>query len=181
MDLIEDGLLHSIKIDDEISFEQIYRKYWSKLYIYAFNVLQERELCEDIIQEVFIDLWAKRHDVQISNIYSYLHQSVKYQIFNHFRESKYKKQLLMRFDLMNTQYKIDESYEQKELKAQIKDVISKLPDQRRIIFEMSRYEGFSNKEISEKLNISLQTVKNQISKSLAFIRVSLKNFFLLFY
>jgi RNA polymerase sigma-70 factor (family 1) len=181
MDLIEDGLRHSIKIDDKISFEQIYRQYWSKLYIYAFNVLRERELCEDIIQEVFIDLWAKRHDVQISNIHSYLHQSVKYQICNHFRKSKNKRQLLMKFDLINTQYKIDELYEKEELKAQLKDVISKLPEQRRIVFEMSRYEGLSNKEISEKLNISLQTVKNQISKSLKYIRISLNNFYLLFF
>jgi len=175
-----DRLLHTIILDDTISFEEIYRQYWSKLYIYAFNVLRERDLCEDIVQQVFTDLWAKRHDVQISNIHSYLHQSVKYQIFNHFRESKYKNQLLMEFDLINTQDRIDESYEKQELKNQIKEVIYQLPEQRRVIFEMSRYEGLSNKEISEKLNISLQTVKNQISKSLKFIRISLNNFYLFF-
>ena len=176
-----DRLLHTIILDDTISFEEIYRQYWSKLYIYAFNVLRERDLCEDIVQEVFIDLWAKRHDVQISNIHSYLHQSVKYQIFNHFRESKYKNQLLMEFDLINTQDRIDESYEKQELKNQIKEVIYQLPEQRRVIFEMSRYEGLSNKEISEHLSISVQTVKNQISESLKFIRKSLNSMFLLFF
>jgi RNA polymerase sigma-70 factor (family 1) len=181
MDLIEDRLLHSIKLDDKVSFEQIYRQYWSKLYIYAFNVLRERELCEDIVQEVFTDLWTKRHDGQISDLHSYLYQSVKYQIFNHFRKSKYKKQLLMEFDLINAPYQIDESYEKIELKAQIIDVISKLPEQRRIIFEMSRYEELSNKEISEHLDISLQTVKNQVSESLKFIRNSLNNIYLSFF
>ena len=181
MEFIEGGLLHSIKLDDKISFEQIYRQFWSKLYIYAFNVLRERELCEDIVQEVFIDLWTKRNKVQISDLHSYLFQSVKFQIFNHFRKSKYKKQLLMKFDLINTQYNIDELYEKEELKAQIKEEISKLPEQRRIIFEMSRYEGLTNKEISEKLNISVQTVKNQISQSLKFIRISLNSFYLLFF
>jgi len=176
-----DRLLHTIILDDTISFEEIYRQYWSKLYIYAFNVLRERELCEDIVQEVFTDLWSKRHDVQISNIHSYLHQSVKYQIFNHFRESKYKNQLLMEFDLINTQDRIDESYEKQELKNQIKEVIYQLPEQRRVIFEMSRYEGLSNKEISEHLSISVQTVKNQISESLKFIRKSLNSMFLLFF
>ncbi len=181
MDLIEDGSRHSTKLDDILSFEQIYRQYWSKLYIYAFNVLRERELCEDIIQEVFIDLWTKRHNVQISDLNSYLHQSVKYQIFNHFRKSKYKRQLLMKFDLIHTQYTIDELYEKEELKAQIKDVISQLPEQRRVIFEMSRVEGLSNKEISEHLDISVQTIKNQISASLKFIRNSLNNMYLLFF
>jgi RNA polymerase sigma-70 factor (ECF subfamily) len=181
MDVIEDGTHTSMNFDDTDSFEQIYRQYWSKLYLYAFNVLRERELCEDILQNVFIDLWAKRHDTQISDLPSYLYQSVKYQIFNHFRDSKYKKLLLMKFDLINTKYKIDELYEQKEFKAQIKEVVSQLPEQRRIIFEMSRYEGLSNREISEHLSVSVQTVKNQISESLKFIRKSLNILFLSFF
>ena len=176
----EDRLLKAIKLD-KTSFDQIYKQYWSKLYIYAFNVLKEKEICEDILQEIFIDLWAKRDNVQITDLNSYLYQSVKYQIFNHFRKSKYKKQLLMKFNLINKQYNVDELYEKKELKAQIKSLISRLPKQRRMIFQMSRYDGFSNKEISENLNISLQTVKNQISKSLKFIRRSLKNISLLFF
>lgn len=177
----DDKLLESIKIDDESSLEQIYKKYWSKLYVYAFNVLHEREICEDIVQEIFIDLWAKRHNVQISDLNSYLYQSVKYQIFNHFRKSKYKKQLLRKLHLINTKYEIDELYEKKELQAHIKDAILKLPKQRRIIFQMSRHEGLSNKEISRHLNISLQTVKNQITESLKFIRKSLKNSYFLFF
>jgi RNA polymerase sigma-70 factor (family 1) len=180
-DLIENESLKSINLNDKSALEQIYRQYWSKLYVYAFNVLREREICEDIVQEIFVDLWIKRHDVQISDLNSYLCQSVKYQIFNHFRKSKYKKQLLMKFDLINTHYNIDELYEKKELKANIKDAISKLPKQRRIIFQMSRYDGLSNKEISENLNISLQTVKNQISVSLKFIRKTLKAFCLFFF
>ena len=180
MDLAENGLTQSINFDDQASLEQIYRQYWSKLYIYAFNVLREREICEDIVQEIFIDLWAKRNKVKIYDLNSYLYQAVKYQIFNHFRKSKYKKQLLMKFNLINSEYKIDELYEKKELKAHINKAISRLPKQRRIIFQMSRYEGLSNKEISENLNISLQTVKNQISESLKFIRKSLKNFYLFF-
>ena len=180
IDSTEYGLLESVKLD-KTSFDQIYRQYWSKLYIYAFNVLKEKEICEDIIEEIFIDLWTKKDYIRISDLNSYLYQSVKYQIFNHFRRSKYKNQLLLKLDLMSTQYQIDELYEKKELKAQIKRLISRLPKQRRLIFQMSRYDGFSNKEISENLNISLQTVKNQISKSLKFIRRSLKNISLLFF
>jgi len=181
MNLIENQLIQPISFNDKLSFEQIYGEYWSKLYIYAFNVLHEREICEDIVQEIFIDLWKKRNDVQIFDLDSYLYQSVKYQIFNHFRKSKYKRQLLEKFDRINKQYRIDELYEKKELKAHIKSAISKLPEQRRLIFQMSRYEGLSNKEISKSLNLSLQTVKNQISESLKFIRNSLNNLYLFFF
>jgi RNA polymerase sigma-70 factor (ECF subfamily) len=181
MDLFKDELLHPIKLDNKASLERIYKQYWSKLYIYAFNVLHEREICEDIVQEIFIDLWTRRHDIQIVDLNSYLYRSVKFQIFNNFRKSKYKKQLLMKLDLIEEQYKIDELYEKEVLKTHIIEVISKLPEQRKIIFQMSRHEGLSNKEISEKLSISLQTVKNQISESLKYIRKSMKNFYLLFF
>ena len=177
MDLVENEPPHAIKLDDEESLGQIYKQYWSRLYVYAFNVLRERELCEDIVEEVFIDLWERRHDVQIRDLSSYLYQSVKYQIFNHFRESRYKQQLLMKFDPMNTGDGTEELYEKRELIALIKDVISRIPKRRRTIFEMSRNEGLSNKEISENLGISLQTVKNQIGESLKFIRKSLSDFY----
>jgi len=180
MDSIKNELLHPIKLFNKESLELIYKQYWSKLYIYAFNVLHEREICEDIVQEIFIDLWRKRDDVQIADLNSYLYQSVKYQIFNHFRKSKYKEQLLMKFDLIEEQYKIDEFYEKEELKTHVNEVITKLPEHRRIIFQMSRHEGLSNREISEKLNISQQTVKNQISASIKYIRKSMKNFYMLF-
>ena len=180
MNLIENQLIQPISFNDKLSFEQVYGEYWSKLYIYAFNVLHEREICEDIVQEIFIDLWKKRNDVLIFDLDSYLYQSVKYQIFNHFRKSKYKKQLLEKFNRIDKLCRIDELYEKKELKSHIKNAISKLPDQRRLIFQMSRYEELSNKEISKNLNISSQTVKNQISASLKFIRKSLKNLYLFF-
>ena len=177
----DNQLLQSIRLDDKAAFDQVYKRYWSKLYVYAFNVLREKEICEDVVQEIFIDLWARRHDVQISELSSYLFHSVKHQIFNHFRKSKYKKQLIMNFGLINEEYKIDESYEKKEMADHIKDAISRLPGRRRMVFDLSRNEGLSNKEISEKLGISLQTVKNQISESLRFIRKSVNNSYLLFF
>jgi len=82
---------------------------------------------------------------------------------------------------VHTECGIDESFEAQELEAQLKDAISRLPKRRRIVFDMSRNEGLSNKEISEKLDISLQTVKNQISESLKSIRKSLINSYLLFF
>ena len=177
MDPIEIRRLQSISIDDTAFLEQVYRHYWSKLYIYAFNVLREKEICEDIVQEIFVDLWTKRREVEIINLNAYLFQSVKYKIFNQLRRNKYKRQLLSQLNAINGQYQIDELYEKKELGTIIKKVISELPEQRKLIFQLSRIDGLSNNEISEILNISVQTVKNQISKSLRFIRESLDSIF----
>ena len=143
MDLIEKGLPQPIK-PDKASLERIYKEYWSKLYIYAFNVLKERKICEDIVQEIFIDLWTKRNDIKITDLNSYLYQSVRYQTFNCFRKNKYKKLLLMKFDLFVEQFAIDELYEEKELQDEINHIISKLPVQRKRIIKMSRRDGLTN-------------------------------------
>lgn len=181
LEMDNDGLPHSVMLDDKSSFERIYRQYWSGLYIYSFNVLRERELCEDIVQEVFTDLWERKHDVQILDLKCYLYQSVKYQIFNHFRKSKYRKELLAEFAMITAEPGPADANEMQELKTQMKEVVSKLPERRRIIFEMSRNEGLSNKEIAESLDISPQTVKNQLSVALEFIRKSLGSFYSFFF
>jgi RNA polymerase sigma-70 factor (family 1) len=174
-DISDNGLFKSVKNDDQKAFEEIYRRYWSKLFIYAHNVLKESEICEDIVQEIFTNLWLRRKEVEISDISPYLYQAVKFQIFKHFRNSKYKNQLIEQFQNFQTQLKTDELAEFNELSAQVDKLVSQLPEKRRTIFHLSRYDEFSNKEISEKLNISLQTVKNEISKALKYIRKSLKN------
>ena len=177
----DNELLESIQLDDKLSFEQIYKRYWRGLYVYAFNILREREICEDIVQEIFVELWTRRHDVEINSLSSYLYRSVKLQVFNSFRRSKYKKLLIEKFDSIIRQYNFDELYDKKELKDHINTAISKLPGQRQKIFRMSKHDGLSNKEISENLNISLQTVKNQISESLKFIRKSVKDLYTLLF
>jgi RNA polymerase sigma-19 factor, ECF subfamily len=174
----DNGLSLPIGLNDKAEFENIYKFYWPKLYIYAFNILREREICEDIIQEVFVDLWRRRKDIQVSDLNSYLYRSVKNQVLNHFRNSKYKNQLLMKFNIISAKYNFDELYEKTELNNQISNLVSKLPDQRRLIFQLNKQECLSYKEISEKLNLSLQTVKNQISTALKAIRKSLKDFYI---
>jgi RNA polymerase sigma-70 factor (family 1) len=175
LDISDNGLFRSVKNDDQKAFEEIYRRYWSKLFIYAHNVLKESEICEDIVQEIFTNLWLRRKEVEISDLSPYLYQAVKFQIFKHFRQSKYKNQLTEQFRNFQTQLNTDELTEFNELSARVDKFVSQLPEKRRLIFHLSRYEELSNKEISEKLNISLQTVKNEISKSLKFIRKALKN------
>lgn len=175
IDLTDIGLFNLVKNGDEFAFKEIYKRYWSKLYFYSFNVLKEKDLCEDIIQEIFSDLWIRRNEVEISNLQSYLYQSVKHQIYKHFRRSRYKEELLHQLNIFINNPSIAESYESKEFQSLVENSVSKLPEQRRKIFQLSRDEGLPNKEISKKLNISVQTVKNQISKSLQFLRNSLKN------
>jgi RNA polymerase sigma-70 factor (ECF subfamily) len=175
IDLTDIGLFQLVKKNDQIAFKEIYKRYWSKLYIYSFNILKEKDLCEDIIQEIFSDLWIRRNEIEISNLQSYLYQSVRNQIYKHFRSTRYKEELLNQLNIFLNNPTVAELYDSQEFQSFVNNSISKLPEQRRMIFQLSRDEELSNKEISKKLNISVQTVKNQISKSLQFLRKSLKN------
>jgi len=180
-DLSDRGLLESIGNDDQTAFKEIYQRYWSKLFIYAYNVLHDKDVCEDIIQEVFTNLWLRRKSSHIENVPAYLYQAVKYQIFKQFRQRKLITIHPEQFDDFMSKYKIEELIEYKELHSRIENLISNLPQQRRIIFQLSRNEELSNKEIATKLNISLQTVKNQITSALKSIRNSIKILPLLFF
>ncbi|MBT9189482.1 RNA polymerase sigma-70 factor [Zobellia russellii] len=163
-------LLNGMKEDNNASFRAVYEKYSKVLFVYAFNIIKERTICEDIIQEVFISLWAKRKTTNISALKPYLFQAVKFQIFNHFRNNKLSTEDLTRLNIIDVSMNVSGELEYSELNQIIRDHVAKLPKRCRHIFVLSRYHHKSNKEIAEELQISVQAVKNQISKALAFLR-----------
>lgn len=175
-DLSDRGLLLSVRDDDQTAFKEIYKRYWSKLFIYCYNVLHKKDVCEDIIQEVFADLWTRKKSLHIENVSAYLYQAVKFQIFKQFRQRKLIDHYSLEFDNFISDHKIEETLEYSELHNRVDKLISELPEQRRIIFKLSRNEELSNKEIASQLQISIQTVKNQISNALKSIRKSIKSF-----
>ncbi|CAM4328250.1 RNA polymerase sigma factor [Zobellia nedashkovskayae] len=167
-------LLEGMKEDDNSSFKAVYEKYSKVLFIYAHNIIKDKVICEDIIQEVFISLWAKRKTSNISSLKPYLFQAVKFQIFNHFRNNKFSTEDLTRLNIIDVSMNVSQKLEYSELDQIIRDQVAKLPKRCRHIFVLSRYDHKSNKEIAEELEISVQAVKNQISKALAFLRNNLQ-------
>lgn len=180
IDISDQGLLQSLKKNNHTAFKEIYKRHWSKLYIFALNILHDKDLCEEVIQEVFVTLWERRNSSVIENLSAYLYQAVRYQVYKQFRKSKMLERESERFDSFLMESDIEESVEYLELQSKITESIAKLPDQRRLIFQLSRVEELSNKEIAGKLNLSVQTVKNQITKAIGSLRRSLKDLYLLF-
>lgn len=167
-------LLRRIALDDIEAFEEIYNSYSGKMLAYGLNVLRKPEIIEDIVQNIFTDLWIKRKDVRIQNMQSYLFSAVKYQIFNHFRNNKLSQEDLTRFNIIDLSMNISRDLEYTELEEIIQDCVGKLPNRCQEIFVLSRYQHKSNKEIANALDISIQAVKNQISKAIGIIRHSLQ-------
>ena len=165
----------------EEAFLEVYKRYWEKLYVYAYNLLDDKQVCEDVIQDVFVDFWSKKDKVLISNLSHYLYQSVKFKIFNVFRNGKIAKKHIERINVIKFVNSTEESLNFQELENSLHNLLSQLPNRCREIFYASRYENLSHVEISKKYNISNQTVKNQVSKALKHLRDSFDGLSILFF
>ncbi|MDR7129236.1 RNA polymerase sigma-70 factor (ECF subfamily) [Algoriphagus sp. 4150] len=155
-------------------FEQVFKDNWELMYQSAYSKIGDQSVVEDILQEIFIDIWQRRESLVItSGIKAYLLTAVKYQVMRYFDELA-----KTRSDSKNT---LPESFYEEdvfgfeELYKEIEIAVEMLPPRARLVFRMSRLEGYSVDEIAEKMNISPQTVHNQLSKSLKIMRGELKH------
>jgi len=159
----------------------VYLEYWSKLYVYGNRILKDQQVCEDLIQEIFLSYWEKRKDVAVENTSAYLFQSLRYQIYNHFRDTKFTTLDIDKFSNYVQINTTEELLDLKDSQLLLKIALDKLSERCQEIFYLSRFEHLSHKEISDKLNISTQTVKNQITIALNHLRTQYKPYsFLLF-
>lgn len=177
--LDDDELLELIKADDENAFKMLYEIYWEQLFVSAYNLLKNREACEDILQEIFIKFWTNREKIQIkTTLKGYLHASVIYKVYDYFKKNKkiFKEEILDAFDHRVQIITPESQLIFTELSAQIHFAVALVPKKSRIVYKLSREKQLSHKEIAEKLNISTKTVEAHITKALRIIRSSLSHF-----
>lgn len=168
---LSDDELVVIVPKDANAFNEIYERYWSVLYRAAFNVLKDEEACLDVVQDVFIWFWENRSVLKINSVKAYLLVAVKYKVANYIRNGKVRASFYERIPKLALDEEFpDEVLEVKELKEMIARFVISLPERCREVFELSRNEHLSNKEIALRLNITEKTVENQINKALKQLR-----------
>jgi RNA polymerase sigma-70 factor (family 1) len=169
-------LIALLKQGDRAAFAEIFDRHWGSLYIHAEKMLHDREEARDIVQEVFISLWDKAGEREItSSLSAYLFSSTRNKVLNLIRDKKTRSGYINLFALYIEGHHNDtlEFIEEKELLGAIEAVIQSLPEKMRKVFELSRKEHLSHKEIAAKLDISDGTVKRQISNALHVLRTEL--------
>lgn len=176
--IAEGDLIRGLQEGDVLCFEKIYGKYSSKLYSAAYNILRDTQVCEDIVQELFIDLWTKREKLHIQNLTSYLYTAVRNKVLMTIRSGKVVLELEV-VEMLVSEYDADNGVLQKELQANLEKGISELPEKCREVFVLSRKEQLSHKEIANLLNISVKTVENHLTIALRRLRASMADFLLL--
>lgn len=176
--LDDNALVDRIRSGNSKAFEQLYNRYWEPLFASAMHRLQSEALSKDVVQDLFVDLWKNRSTLQIrSSVRGYLFTSLKNRIINKIKSEavreKYEKMVIefYEFNELATEYLFSE----KSFRDKIKSETNKLPERCREVFELSRMQHMTHKEIGEKLNISPKTVENHIGKALKIIRPGLKH------
>ncbi|MFD1629780.1 RNA polymerase sigma-70 factor [Pseudopedobacter beijingensis] len=182
--LPDDELLIKLSENNTDAFNEIYNRYWNVMFMSAYNVLRDREPCMDIVQELFIWLWEHRNQLDIASLKPYLMVAVKFKVANFIRSGKVRDSFFEKLKQTEEPYELaQDSLEVKELMAMINHFTNQLPEKCRKVFLLSRQEHLSNKEIAERLGISVKTVENQMTIAIKKMRSSLtriSSFLLLF-
>jgi RNA polymerase sigma-70 factor (family 1) len=173
-----------LKVGSVAAFKEIYNRYWFVFYNYAYNIIRNKEIAEEIVQEIFFSLWNKREELEITHsLQGYLFTAVKFQTLNHIRSKKVRTNYASSYVAFENTL-VDNSNEEHihfyDLKKHIEIEVAKLPNKCQLIFRMSRNKHQSIKTISDVLNISHKTVENHLTKALKHLRSSLGDFLLLF-
>jgi RNA polymerase sigma-70 factor (ECF subfamily) len=169
-------LVSLMRQGNRLAFNEIYERYWLKLYILAMQRLQSKDDAKDLVQDLFFSLWMKRETLVINtSLSSYLFTAIKYKVINHIESRIVKGNYLNSLNkaLIDYDNSTNEKIISRDLEQFIDSGINHLSPKVKEVFELSRKENLSINEIAEKLNISDQTVKNQLSKALKILKVHL--------
>lgn len=156
---------------------EIFNRYNSLLYIYAYKKLGDKEEAKDVVQELFVRLW-KNHEVFSLNttLASYLYRSVRNRSLDIFAHKKIKSSYISSFQAAVDVHTATTDYlvREKDINELIEREIKSLPPRMREIFVLSRRHHLSHKEIAQKLDISEETINKQIKRALRVLRIRLK-------
>jgi RNA polymerase sigma-70 factor (ECF subfamily) len=175
-------LLAELKKGNTRAFAALYDAYWERLYYTCYRRIELQEETEDILQELFADIWNNREKLQIRTSLSvYIFTALKYKIFR-FIDAKVVRQKHMQ-RLGNEEPAAEETIERDlsfdELYSLLEERIEHLPVRCRLVFRMSREQELTVEEIAKQLNISPSTVHNQITKAKKILKNELKRGFVI--
>ncbi|WP_036691884.1 RNA polymerase sigma factor [Pedobacter glucosidilyticus] len=174
-------LLQMQENDDNLAFDTLYDKYWEQMYNAAYKRLKDADYAKDITQDIFLQLWLRRKELSIDNLVSYLHTSVRNNVFKWMeKEQRYTPipEVLIQLGIAKDQ--TDAEILRKEFLIKYERLINSLTPSQQEIFRMKYQEDLTTQQIADKLQISRKTVQNQLGKSMAQLRESLGPLYLMF-
>lgn len=179
MQLSEQQYWQLISEGDKAAFEQVFRQYYQPLCRHALPLIKDLDEAEEVVQQVFFNIWNKRGELQVSSsIKSYLYRAVHNDCLNRLKHGKIKS--LYAEDYKKSQGgsadDASKTLQAKELGRHIQEALNQLPEQCGHVFRLSRFENLKYAEIAQELGISVKTVENHMGKALKLMREQLKDY-----
>lgn len=167
--------------DKEINIDDLFRYNYRPLCLYALHYLQDVDLSEDIVQESYTALWEKLQEgVHVLNRKSYLYMMVRNRCLDHLRKKGVPTEYLKPYDTYGI-IDDDDAQERSQTEARLWTAIDSLPEKCREVFIMSKRDGLKYEEIADELGLSVNTVRNQISKALKVLKEGIHKIYMFFF
>jgi RNA polymerase sigma-70 factor (ECF subfamily) len=180
----DEKLFELFKQGDDNAYKLIYDRFTPLLYVHGYKFLRDHDEVKDVIQDLFMSIWNKRNEIQLSSSLSaYLCSAAKNRILDriayHNVRSRYEESLQRFID--EAHWVTDQKVRENELRQLIEQEIKVLPAKMREVFELSRRDDLSYKQIAKQLDISDKTVKKHVSTAMKVLRIKLRSFQMLIY
>lgn len=156
------------------AFDELMRRYWQPVFNNAYKRVQSMDVCEDLVQDLFLNLWLKRESLDIINPEAYLMTAIRYRVYSYFSRNSFSKDMLELFEDITGTRDSDSKLRVSELQKLVRAWIETLPSKRQKIFSLYLEKHLSTSEIALELNISQKTVQNQLNRSMPDLRSRLR-------
>ncbi|GAB3942975.1 RNA polymerase sigma-70 factor [Spirosoma harenae] len=169
-------LVYFLKEGNQKAFEEIYNRYWYKLFCVAYHETGSREDAEELVHDLFESLWNKRLQSTIHHLSAYLVVSIKHLVTNYIK-SKITQRRYQEYLILNELHEAeltDQTVQFSDLSKAVEEVMKKLPEKTCEVFKLSRFENQPVKRIAQQLNLSEKAVEYHITKSLKVLQEQLK-------
>ncbi|PWV47089.1 RNA polymerase sigma factor [Chitinophaga sp. S165] len=181
--LINSLLLQQLQAGEQSAYRQLYELTWKPLLNAAYKRLGLQQEAEEVVQDVFTSLYERRQELTIApgKLFGYLQRAVQFRCYDIYRQWSAQRKLHLIPGLTDVDYAVAPDYlsEIKELSTQIDAVIAGLPERCRQAFRLSRFEQLTNKQIAERMGISVGVVEKLMSRALRELRVHFSDYELL--
>ncbi|MEM9077304.1 MAG: sigma-70 family RNA polymerase sigma factor [Bacteroidota bacterium] len=157
-------------------FEHIYREHGKKLFRICLVFVKDEFRAAEMVQDIFCSIWERRETIELHGSWEhYLYRAAKFKYYNFYRDIVSEQRSLSTYATSQKEVvdNVEETVHYNQVLDKVQQLVEQLPPKRKEVYILSREKGLNSREISQKLHISEKTVKNQLTKSLAFLKVNL--------
>lgn len=165
--------IQNIRNGDERAFEILFKKYYQLLTRFAWRYVKSNAVAEEIVQEVFTELWAGKENWYVSgSLRPFLYKAVKNNCLNYLKHQKIKHQYDAEWvdETIYPEKPVYDECREQEIRTAIRDAVEELPIRSKMTYKLHRHDGLTYSEIAEVMDVSVKTVESQMSRTLKILR-----------